>query len=211
MDPNLWIWWEKFLGEPVDRSGFRAVCWTCSTPTDCCVLDELDGLLMAASQPYTNSCRSSTTPIALRKNWTSCFWRHLSYSMLNRSTIQWLWSHRVNINLVNLKTRRISRLKKSHVYQRWCYKHCMSGLKAFGVNELLTGWSSRWVLKITGSDWTVISPRWALLCNNCVTQWKLLAIVKAIKYFHTTVGGYFLSVQTSHRGWGSNQKVERPI
>ena len=39
---------------------------------------------------------------------------------------------------------------KCHAYRRH-YRHWVHGLKVFGMNGLLTDWSSRWVLKIAGS------------------------------------------------------------
>ena len=61
--PDLRIGWEELLGEPVDVGSelYAGLVQQRGHPTDCCVSDELDELLMAASQQYEQSSQQHET------------------------------------------------------------------------------------------------------------------------------------------------------
>ena len=87
--PDLRIGWEELIGESVnlDSELYGRFVQQRGHPTDCRVSDEL---LMAASQQY-EQCRSSIyETYCTDEKSDALFWRHLSYSTLKRSTIQWL-------------------------------------------------------------------------------------------------------------------------
>ena len=61
--PDLRIEWEELLGEPVDLGSEQCagLVQQRGHPTDCCMSDELDELLMAASQQYEQSSQQYET------------------------------------------------------------------------------------------------------------------------------------------------------
>ena len=61
--PNLRIGWEELLGEPVDLGSeqYAGFVLRRGEPADCCVSNELDELLMAASQQYEQSSQQYET------------------------------------------------------------------------------------------------------------------------------------------------------
>ena len=63
MHPNLRIGWEELLGEPVDLGSeqYAGFVLRRGEPADCCVSNELDELLMAASQQYEQSSQQYET------------------------------------------------------------------------------------------------------------------------------------------------------
>ena len=65
--PDLWTGWEDILGEPVNLGSeqYTELAQEWGHPTNCCVSNKLNELLMAALQQYSHC--SSTRPIALKK------------------------------------------------------------------------------------------------------------------------------------------------
>ena len=61
--PDLRIGWEELLGEPVDLGSeqYAGFVLRRGEPADCCVSNELDELLMAASQQYEQSSQQYET------------------------------------------------------------------------------------------------------------------------------------------------------
>ena len=83
--PDLRI---ELLGEPVDLGSEQYAGFVQQRvhPTDCRVSNELDELLMSAPQQYEQSSQQYETKCTEEKLDELA----LSYSTLNRSTIQWL-------------------------------------------------------------------------------------------------------------------------